>query len=160
MPDAIGYVPRRTLFQRIVISMNIGELAKGLASARGTSEANAKAAISATFDQIRSAAANGVAQPFKHCGRKPRQADCERSAALAFPTTSIRCSFPELPLGDAKMGKLALKERLLPVTWIVAPVSGCGRFLPVRFWSPVSPRRTATSDEAATMDREAETSAV
>lgn len=39
--------------------MNIGELAKGVASATGTSEADAKAAISAVFDQIANAAAKG-----------------------------------------------------------------------------------------------------
>jgi DNA-binding protein HU-beta len=40
-------------------SMNSGELAKGVASVTGMSEANAKAAISAVFDQIADAAAKG-----------------------------------------------------------------------------------------------------
>lgn len=39
--------------------MNIGELAKGVAGTTGTSEAAAKAAIAAVFDQIASAAAKG-----------------------------------------------------------------------------------------------------
>ncbi|MGK2911016.1 MAG: HU family DNA-binding protein [Sphingobium sp.] len=39
--------------------MNIGELAKGVAAATSTSEANAKAAIAAVFDQIGDAAAKG-----------------------------------------------------------------------------------------------------
>ena len=39
--------------------MNIGELAKGVASATGSSEADAKKAITAVFDQIAGAAANG-----------------------------------------------------------------------------------------------------
>jgi DNA-binding protein HU-beta len=39
--------------------MNIGELAKGVAGTTGTSEAQAKAAIAAVFDQIASAAAKG-----------------------------------------------------------------------------------------------------
>lgn len=39
--------------------MNIGELAKGVAGTTGTSEAEAKAAIAAVFDQITSAAAKG-----------------------------------------------------------------------------------------------------
>ena len=39
--------------------MNIGELAKGVAGTTGTSEAEAKAAIAAVFDQIASAAAKG-----------------------------------------------------------------------------------------------------
>ena len=39
--------------------MNIGELAKGVAGTTGTSEAEAKAAIAAVFDQIASAAAEG-----------------------------------------------------------------------------------------------------
>lgn len=39
--------------------MNIGELAKGVAGTTGTSEAKAKAAIAAVFDQIASAAAKG-----------------------------------------------------------------------------------------------------
>mgnify|MGYP000427411545 FL=1 len=39
--------------------MNIGELAKGVAGTTGTSEAEAKAAIAAVFDQIAGAAAKG-----------------------------------------------------------------------------------------------------
>jgi DNA-binding protein HU-beta len=39
--------------------MNIGELAKGVAGTTGTSEAEAKAAIAAVFDQIASASAKG-----------------------------------------------------------------------------------------------------
>lgn len=39
--------------------MNIGELAKGVAAATSTSEASAKAAIAAVFDQIGNAAAKG-----------------------------------------------------------------------------------------------------
>ncbi|EIZ77156.1 histone-like DNA-binding protein [Novosphingobium sp. Rr 2-17] len=39
--------------------MNIGELAKGVAAATSTSEANARAAITAVFDQIGDAAAKG-----------------------------------------------------------------------------------------------------
>lgn len=39
--------------------MNIGELAKGVAGATGTSEAEAKAAIAAVFEQIAGAAAKG-----------------------------------------------------------------------------------------------------
>ncbi|QBM78184.1 HU family DNA-binding protein (plasmid) [Sphingomonas sp. AAP5] len=39
--------------------MNIGELAKGVAGTTGTSEAEAKAATAAVFDQIASAAAKG-----------------------------------------------------------------------------------------------------
>jgi DNA-binding protein HU-beta len=39
--------------------MNIGELAKGVASATGSSEADAKKAITAVFDQIAGAAAKG-----------------------------------------------------------------------------------------------------
>ena len=39
--------------------MNIGELAKGVAETTGTSEAQAKAAIAAVFDQIAGAAAKG-----------------------------------------------------------------------------------------------------
>ena len=39
--------------------MNIGELAKGVAGTTGTSEAEAKAAIAAVFDQIASTAAKG-----------------------------------------------------------------------------------------------------
>lgn len=39
--------------------MNIGELAKGVAAATSTSETNAKAAITAVFDQIAGAAARG-----------------------------------------------------------------------------------------------------
>lgn len=39
--------------------MNIGELAKGVARTTGTSEAQAKAAIAAVFQQIAGAAANG-----------------------------------------------------------------------------------------------------
>lgn len=39
--------------------MNIGELVKGVAAATSTSEAHAKAAITAVFDQIASAAAKG-----------------------------------------------------------------------------------------------------
>ncbi|AOH85656.1 DNA-binding protein HU [Sphingomonas panacis] len=39
--------------------MNIGELAKGAAAAMSTSEANAKSAITAVFDQIAAAAAKG-----------------------------------------------------------------------------------------------------
>ncbi len=39
--------------------MNIGELAKGVAAATSTCEANAKAAIAAAFDQIGDAAAKG-----------------------------------------------------------------------------------------------------
>lgn len=39
--------------------MNIGELVKGVAAATGTSEARAKVAITAVFDQVVSAAAKG-----------------------------------------------------------------------------------------------------
>ncbi len=39
--------------------MNAGELAKGVAAATGTSEAEAKKAIAAVFDQIATAAAKG-----------------------------------------------------------------------------------------------------
>lgn len=39
--------------------MNIGELAKGVAGTTGTSEAEAKAAITAVFEQIAGAAAKG-----------------------------------------------------------------------------------------------------
>ena len=39
--------------------MNIGELAKGVAGTTGTSEAAAKAAIAAVFEQIAGAAAKG-----------------------------------------------------------------------------------------------------
>ena len=39
--------------------MNIGELAKGVAGTTGTSEAEAKAAIAAVFEQIAGAAAKG-----------------------------------------------------------------------------------------------------
>lgn len=39
--------------------MNIGELAKGVATTTGSSEAEAKAAITAVFEQIASAAAKG-----------------------------------------------------------------------------------------------------
>ena len=39
--------------------MNIGDLAKGVAETTGTSEAQAKAAISAVFEQIAGAAAKG-----------------------------------------------------------------------------------------------------
>ena len=39
--------------------MNIGELAKGVAGTTGTSEAAAKAAVAAVFDQIAGAAAKG-----------------------------------------------------------------------------------------------------
>lgn len=39
--------------------MNIGELAKGVAGATGSSEADAKKAITAVFDQIAGAAAKG-----------------------------------------------------------------------------------------------------
>ncbi|GHH24964.1 integration host factor [Sphingomonas glacialis] len=39
--------------------MNIGELAKGVAGATGTSEAAAKAAITAVFEQIAGAVAKG-----------------------------------------------------------------------------------------------------
>lgn len=39
--------------------MNIGELAKGVAAATGSTEASAKAAIAAVFDQIADAAAKG-----------------------------------------------------------------------------------------------------
>ena len=39
--------------------MNIGELAKGVAGATGTSEAEAKGAIAAVFEQIAGAAAKG-----------------------------------------------------------------------------------------------------
>ena len=39
--------------------MNIGELAKGVAAATGTSETAAKAAIAAVFEQIAGAAAKG-----------------------------------------------------------------------------------------------------
>jgi DNA-binding protein HU-beta len=39
--------------------MNIGELVKGVAAATSTSEASAKAAITAVFDQIADAAAKG-----------------------------------------------------------------------------------------------------
>jgi DNA-binding protein HU-beta len=40
-------------------SMNISELAKGVAASTGTSEADAKKAIMAVFDQIADAAAKG-----------------------------------------------------------------------------------------------------
>jgi len=39
--------------------MNVGDLAKGVASASGTSEAEAKKVITAVFDQIAGAAAKG-----------------------------------------------------------------------------------------------------
>lgn len=39
--------------------MNIGELAKGVAGTTGTSEAQAKAAVAAVFEQIAGAAAKG-----------------------------------------------------------------------------------------------------
>ncbi len=39
--------------------MNIGELAKGVATTTGSSEAKAKAAITAVFEQIAGAAAKG-----------------------------------------------------------------------------------------------------
>jgi DNA-binding protein HU-beta len=39
--------------------MNVGELAKGVAAATGTSETDAKKAITAVFDQIAAAAAKG-----------------------------------------------------------------------------------------------------
>ncbi len=39
--------------------MNIGELAKGVATATGSTEADAKKAITAVFDQIADAAAKG-----------------------------------------------------------------------------------------------------
>ncbi len=39
--------------------MNVGELAKGVAAATGTSETDAKKMIAAVFDQIAAAAANG-----------------------------------------------------------------------------------------------------
>ncbi len=39
--------------------MNIGELAKGVAGTTGTSEAHAKAAIAAVFEQIAGAGAKG-----------------------------------------------------------------------------------------------------
>lgn len=39
--------------------MNIGDLAKGVATATGSSEADAKKAITAVFDQIAEAAAKG-----------------------------------------------------------------------------------------------------
>ncbi|MEH3036095.1 MAG: HU family DNA-binding protein [Sphingomonas adhaesiva] len=39
--------------------MNIGELVKGVATATGTSEADAKKAVTAVFDQIAAAAAKG-----------------------------------------------------------------------------------------------------
>ena len=39
--------------------MNIGELAKGVATATGSSEADAKKAINAVFDQIAAAAGKG-----------------------------------------------------------------------------------------------------
>lgn len=39
--------------------MNIGELAKGVAGATGSSEADVKKAITAVFDQIANAAAKG-----------------------------------------------------------------------------------------------------
>lgn len=39
--------------------MNIGELAKGVAGATGSSEADAKKTITAVFDQIANAAAKG-----------------------------------------------------------------------------------------------------
>lgn len=39
--------------------MNIGDLAKGVAAATGSSEADAKKAITAVFDQIADAAAKG-----------------------------------------------------------------------------------------------------
>lgn len=49
----------RWISQRKNISMNIGELAKGVAGTTGTSEAQAKAAIAAVFEQIAGAAAKG-----------------------------------------------------------------------------------------------------
>lgn len=54
---AIGKVPPG--FSGSTISMNVGELAKGVAAATGTSEADAKKAITAVFDQIAAAAAKG-----------------------------------------------------------------------------------------------------
>ena len=39
--------------------MNIGDLAKGVAAATGTSEADAKKVVTAVFDQIAAAAAKG-----------------------------------------------------------------------------------------------------
>lgn len=39
--------------------MNIGELAKGVAATTGTSEADARKAVAAVFDQIATAAAKG-----------------------------------------------------------------------------------------------------
>ena len=39
--------------------MNVGELAKGVAAATGTSEADAKKTITAVFDQIAAAAGKG-----------------------------------------------------------------------------------------------------
>ena len=39
--------------------MNIGDLAKGVAGTTGTSEADAKKAVAAVFDQIAAAAAKG-----------------------------------------------------------------------------------------------------
>ncbi|MBW6532762.1 HU family DNA-binding protein [Sphingomonas sp. RRHST34] len=39
--------------------MNVGELAKGVAAATGTSEADAKKTITAVFDEIAAAAAKG-----------------------------------------------------------------------------------------------------
>ncbi|MBB3694910.1 HU family DNA-binding protein [Sphingomonas sp. BK580] len=39
--------------------MNVGELAKGVAAATGTSEADAKKTITAVFDQIAAAASKG-----------------------------------------------------------------------------------------------------
>lgn len=39
--------------------MKVGELTKGVAAATGTSEADAKRTITAVFDQIAAAAANG-----------------------------------------------------------------------------------------------------
>jgi hypothetical protein len=40
--------------------MNIGDLAKGVAAATGTNEADAKKAITAVFDQIANAGVGGV----------------------------------------------------------------------------------------------------
>ena len=47
------------VFQGSTSSMNVGELAKAVAEATGSSEAATKKAITAVFDQIASAAAKG-----------------------------------------------------------------------------------------------------
>ena len=77
--------------------MNIGELAKGVAGTTGTSEAEAKAAIAAVFDQIASAAAKGedvsitgfgkfsVAHRGARTGRNPQTGATVQIAASKAP---------------------------------------------------------------------------